>query len=52
MAIRIELADGHVHTILHADRPGVRRQCGALSTDAEIYWADDRADPKTRCQYP
>ena len=52
MALRIELADGKVHTLLHADKPGVRRQCEAIATEAEIYWTDDLPALKTHWQYP
>lgn len=52
IALRLEFTDGPAHILLHADRPGVRHQCGSVSTEAQVYWTDERTGPKTHCQYP
>ena len=36
MAIRVSFADGAEHTLLVADRPGVRRQCDGIATQSQL----------------
>jgi hypothetical protein len=36
VGVRICFSDGVEHTLLVADRPGVRRQCGGMETTAEL----------------
>jgi hypothetical protein len=52
IAVRIELADGKVHTLLQADNPGVRHQCETIDTEAQVYWTNDLPALKTHWQYP
>ncbi len=40
VGLRVRFRDGREHTILCADRPGVRRRAGTLETDAVIEWSD------------
>jgi hypothetical protein len=40
VALRIHFRDGRTHTVLCADRPGVRRSAGSLETDAAMDWTD------------
>jgi hypothetical protein len=48
IGLRVEFADGRVHTILHAERSAVRRQCESIDTQAEVLWTDGKA----RWEYP
>jgi len=52
MAVSIRFADGRRHTLLHADRPGVRHECDQISTEAEIYWSGDPHEPKVQYPHP
>jgi hypothetical protein len=52
LALRLSFADGREHTLLVADRPGVRRQCDGITTEAQLFGRLRTADRAQTFQYP
>jgi len=52
VALRVRFADGDEHALLVADRPGVRRQCEGVITDARLFGRLRTADAVRTFQHP
>ena len=52
MAIRISFASGAEHTLLVADRPGVPRQCGGITTQSQLFGRLATEGRVTEFQHP
>jgi hypothetical protein len=52
IALRVHFAQGDEHTLLVADRPGVRRQCDGINTDAQLFGRLRTADAVRTFQHP
>jgi len=52
VALRLGFADGAEHTLLVADRPGVRRQCEGVATDAQLFGRLQTTREVRTFQYP
>ncbi|MCU0913297.1 MAG: heparinase II/III family protein [Planctomycetes bacterium] len=51
-ALRLCFANGDEHTLLVADRPGVRRQCDGIATDAQLFGRLQAAGTVRTFQHP
>jgi len=52
MAVRIVFASGAEHTLMAADCPGVRRQCGAVTTESQLFGSVAAGGKTTEFQCP
>ncbi len=52
VALRLRFANGDEHTLLVADRSGVRRQCDGIATDAQLFGRLRTADAMRTFQHP
>jgi len=52
LALHLAFANGQEHTLLVADRPGVRRQCDGITTEAQLFGRLRTTDSVRTFQYP